>query len=111
MPGYVSWFRDFNRDNHGWARVGVQLLSEQVDDPELMQPVRDWYREVKERVAAMPEEKRGPVMTAVLAMEGIFFIHKFDLDTMAEEEKERVLEYILNALAPSPAIPKDSGAA
>ena len=108
IPAYADWFRDFDRPGNAWAQLGVHLLSQQVKDPELVEPVRAWYAAVKERASALPAEKRGATLCAILALEGLFFVHKFGLDTMSPEEKDLALRYITERLAPSSATKKEA---
>ncbi len=106
VPAYADWYRDFEKADRGWAQIGIHLLSQQVKEPELVEPVRSWYSSVAERVAEMPEESRARVMTAVLALEGLFFVHKFGLDAMSPETKEEVLSFITEELSPGKAVKK-----
>lgn len=108
IPAYADWFRDFDRPGNAWAQLGVHLLSQQVKDPELVEPVRAWYAAVKARACALPESQRAPTLCAILALEGLFFVHKFGLDTMTQEEKATALRYITEQLAPSSATKKEA---
>lgn len=108
VPAYADWFRDFDRSSHGWAQLGVHLLSQQVKDPELVRPVREWYAEVARRAEAFPKERQPRVLTAVMALEGLFFVHKFGLDALSEEQKQEILSFLTGELCPSAAARKDS---
>ena len=94
IPGYVAWYRGFDRNNRGWSDIGLSLLALKTCDPELLEPVRAWYRKTFARVAAMPPERRGATLLAMMALEGFFYTHKFGLDLMAPDEKAKVLELI-----------------
>lgn len=94
IPAYIQWFRTFEVNNHGWADIGLALLALKVRDPELLEPVRAWYRKTFARVAAMPEDRRGVTLVAMMALEGFFYTHKFGLDLMSEKEKSHSLKLI-----------------
>lgn len=95
LPGYIDWFRAFDRDNQGWALIGTSLLSETQRDPELAEPVRAWYRRLFERLRGMPEALRPKAFLSIMALEGLFFTHKFGLDQITSEEKDSIYEAIL----------------
>ena len=90
VPGYILWFREFDKNNMGWADIGLSLLVQKVRDPELLQPVRDWYARLHERVAQMPPERRIRTLLVLMTMEGFFFTRKFGLDLMTQDEKNEV---------------------
>lgn len=94
IHAYIKWFRIFEANNHGWADIGLSLLALKTRDPELLEPVRAWYRKTFERVAAMPEERRDVTLIAMMAMEGFFYTHKFGLDLMSKSAKNRSLKLI-----------------
>lgn len=95
LPGYVEWFRGFAADNHGWSSVGVQLLGQQARDPELLKPISDWYDNLYSRIEKLPAKQRGRMMMAVMALEGLFFVHKFGVGHMNPETRSDVLRLIL----------------
>lgn len=99
MPGYIDWFRAFDRDNQGWALIGTSLLAETQRDPELGVPVQDWYRRLFDRLRAMPEALRPKAFLSIMALEGLFFTHKFALDQISPAEKHEVCETILSFFA------------
>lgn len=95
IPAYVQWFKSFCTDTHGWASVGVQLLGQQATDPELLKPVSDWYQKLYDRIEALPENMRTEMLTAVMAMEGLFFVRKFGLGKIDDKRLEAVLNRLL----------------
>ena len=54
IAAYVRWFREFDADSSEWAQVGVSLLALASHDPELLEPVRAWYRRLIARAEALP---------------------------------------------------------
>ena len=87
---YVRWFREFDADSSEWAQVGVSLLALASHDPELLEPVRAWYRRLIARAEALPFRIRSKVIFCLMAMEGLFFTRKFSLDGMTADQKEAV---------------------
>ena len=95
IPGYVEWFKSFDRDNRGWSSVGVQLLGQQSKDPALLKPVADFYEQLFSRVEKLPTKQRNKMLLAIMALEGFFFVHKFALANMDPERKTQILDMIL----------------
>ena len=90
IAAYVRWFREFDADSSEWAQVGVSLLALASHDPELLEPVRAWYRRLIARAEALPFRIRSKVIFCLMAMEGLFFTRKFSLDGMTADQKEAV---------------------
>jgi AcrR family transcriptional regulator len=90
IAAYVRWFREFDADSSEWAQVGVSLLALASHDPELLEPVRAWYRRLIARAEALPFRVRSKVIFCLMAMEGLFFTRKFSLDGMTADQKEAV---------------------
>lgn len=95
VPGFIAWFQSFDADNRGWASVGTQLLTRQQSDPELLEPVRLWYKRLYQRVESVPAKIRPNVMLVVMALEGFFYTHKFGLDVMGQEAKNEAYQLML----------------
>ncbi len=94
MAGYIEWFRSFARDNHGWSAVGVQLLGQQAIDPELIKPVSDWYNRLYAKFDKLPPKQRAKFLTALMALEGLFFVHKFGVGELGSERTREILKTI-----------------
>lgn len=94
FSGYVEWFRSFDRDNANWAQIGTALCSQNFQDPTLLEPVRHWYEKTFDRLRAMPPEKQPMAFLYVMALEGLFFTHKFGLDPLRADEKRIVFDTI-----------------
>lgn len=94
MAGYIEWFCSFARDNHGWSAVGVQLLGQQARDPELLKPVSDWYDRLYARIDKLPPRQRAKFLTALMALEGLFFVHKFGVGNLGSERTREILKFI-----------------
>ena len=87
VPGFIEWFRSFDHDNHGWSTVGLAIHSNFVHDEELMRPVKLWYERLHARIAALPEDVRTPALVAIMAIEGFFYSHKFEVDLVSPKLK------------------------
>ena len=96
IPAYAEWFRDFVANGHDRAILGVELLSQQAHDPEIVQPVRNWYASLVGRVNALPMRDRAKMLVAIMAFEGLFFTRKFGLDTIGEDQRREILDYLVN---------------
>jgi AcrR family transcriptional regulator len=96
IPAYAEWFRDFVANGHDRAILGVELLSQQANDPEIVQPVRNWYASLVGRVNALPMRDRAKMLVAIMAFEGLFFTRKFGLDTIGEDQRREILDYLVN---------------
>ena len=103
VPGYVEWFKDFDKNDRGWAVVGIALLSHFYYDEEIIAPVKNWYKTVYARIAAMPEEKRIQTLLVIMALEGFFASHKLGLDMIDPELKAQTWQYITEKYLPSDA--------
>ena len=100
VPGYIEWFRSFDKDTTGWACVGVALLSSFAHDAELIRPVREWYRKLYERIERLPEAKRVQTLLAVMALEGFFYTHKFGMDLAGADAKDEIWHFMKHDLLP-----------
>lgn len=103
FSGYVEWFRSFDRDNANWAQIGTSLCSQNFQDPDLLEPVRRWYEQTFNRLRALPSEKQPMAFLCVMALEGLFYTHKFGLDPLREDEKRIVFETIRRIFPPKTA--------
>lgn len=94
LSAYDKWYRDFTSgsiDQGGSPLVALSLASH--DNRELMQPVRDWYRNYFDRVK---QEPCGPAaaLVATLAYDALFFHHLFGTDVLKAEEKTMILDFL-----------------
>lgn len=97
FSGYVEWYRSFDRDNAHWAHIGTTLLNQNFQDPELLEPVRRWYEKTFSRLRALPKEKQPMALLCIMALEGLFYTHKFGLDPLRDEEKNEIYASIRRA--------------
>ncbi len=96
LAGYIEWFKGFERNNRGWAQVGLVLLSYFVHDDEMMAPVKEWYRALFARIEALPSQRRNSALLCIMAMEGFFYAHKFGLDYISARSKRALWPYMLD---------------
>ena len=73
--GYASWYEDFDKDDGGFAVLGVALLALLLHEPDALKPFHDWYAKVFKMVQDSPI-KTPQLLTAIMAFEGFFFTHK-----------------------------------
>lgn len=97
LLGFLAWFQSFDKDNKGWANVGIVLLSQHAHDPELLTPVRNWYERVFTRLRQQAGAKKPEHLLVLMALEGLFYTHKFGLDLVTKEEKAQIYE-LMNRL-------------
>lgn len=98
VPGFIEWFKSFEKDSRAWADVGVALLSQFVHDEELMAPVYEWYERLFHRIDALPEEERVSAFVAVMALEGFFYTRKFGVNPKRSALNEAAWQYIMTEL-------------
>lgn len=94
VPGYIEWFKTFEKDNRGWATVGMVLLSAFCNDDEIIAPVREWYQNLYKRIEALPEDRRIRTVMAVMMLEGFFHSNRIGLDLLNPELKEATWRFI-----------------
>lgn len=92
IEAYLDWYIGFEKENHGWARIGIILWDEQANNPELLAPVRQWYLNLFKRLEKFPPEKQGRALLAIMALEGFFCLHKFGLDVMSNDLKGKAFD-------------------
>lgn len=99
--GYASWYEDFDKDDGGYAVLGVALLALLLHEPDALKPFHDWYAKVFKMVQDSPI-KTPQLLTAIMAFEGFFFTHKMGFDSLDKETKEATWRYIIEQVAPQP---------
>ena len=94
--GFIHWYKKFN----GIAAV-------QSFDPQLMEPLHNWYRQLFEKI-----RNSGPASldtaTAIMAIEGLFMLSLYNLDQLTTEEKSRIIQHIEDRLLMRELNPKNS---
>lgn len=110
FPGYIEWFRAFDRDDANWAQIGTSLCSQNFHDPALLEPVRRWYEKTIDRLRSMPKARQPMAFLCVMALEGLFYSHKFGLDPLRPDEKRIVFETIRRNFPAPPAAAGTDGA-
>ena len=110
FPGYIEWFRAFDLDDANWAQIGTSLCSQNFHDPTLLEPVRRWYEKTIDRLRSMPKDRQPMAFLCVMALEGLFYSHKFGLDPLRPDEKRIVFETIRRNFPAPPAARAKSSA-
>lgn len=101
VPGYASWYEGFDKDDGGYAALGVALLALHLHEPEALKPFHDWYQRLFQMVQNSSIDTPR-LLTAIMAFEGFFFTHKMGFDTLDKETKEATWKFIVNELAQQP---------
>ncbi len=98
VPGFAEWFKKFSTDDGGSAALGIVLLAVHAHDPSMLQPLRDWYTRLFERLKSSPLGAERAT-AAVLAIEGLFFLHMFGLDLIKAKDKQKVLDFLTTVVS------------
>ncbi|MEF9995396.1 MAG: TetR/AcrR family transcriptional regulator [Burkholderiaceae bacterium] len=98
VPGFAEWFRKFNDDDGGSAALGIVLLAVHAHDPTMLAPLRQWYARLFKRLKSSPLGVERAT-SAVLAIEGFFFLHMFGLDLIEAKDKQKVLDYLTTVVS------------
>ena len=99
LHGYASWFQSFSRNDEGSRSWGSSLFAVHSFDPKLLEPLAHWYRRLADRMRESPTGFENAAIV-VLALEGLFYLKLFDLDTLSPEEHCRVIERLLEIACP-----------
>lgn len=105
--GFIHWYKKFNgiaASNRTW---GAAVFAVQSFDPQLMEPLHNWYRKLFEKIRSC-----GPASldsaTAIMAIEGLFMLSLYNLDHLTTEEKSRIIQHIEDRLLMRELNPKNS---
>jgi len=103
--GFIHWYKKFNgiaATNRTW---GAAVFAVQSFDPQLMEPLHNWYRQLFEKI-----RNSGPASldTAIMAIEGLFMLSLYNLDQLTTEEKSRIIQHIEDRLLMRELNPKNS---
>ena len=91
---YIEWYRRFHGEKLDGGRSPlVGLVCASRENRRFIEPVRTWYRGYYD--ALDPKiDRRSTELTALLALDGLFFHHLFGTDVLSETERAAVLERI-----------------
>ncbi len=91
---YLEWYRRFHGEKLDGGRSPlVGLVCASRENRRFIEPVRTWYRGYYD--ALDPKiDRRSTELTALLALDGLFFHHLFGTDVLSETERAAVLERI-----------------
>ena len=91
--GFINWYKKFNgiaATNRTW---GAAVFAVQSFDPQLMEPLHNWYRQLFEKIRSSGPDSLDTA-TAILAIEGLFMLSLYNLDHLTTEEKSRIIQHI-----------------
>ena len=95
--GFINWYKKFNgiaATNRTW---GAAVFAVQSFDPQLMEPLHNWYRQLFEKIRGSGPDSLDTA-TAILAIEGLFMLSLYNLDHLTTEEKSRIIQHIEDRL-------------
>lgn len=94
LPGMWVWFLDFRCNREGWIGIGSALISLSLTYPEIVEPIRDWYRGLYDKIdRAGIDKTRGTV--AMMVFDEFFNSSKLGIQTLSLERLAAVNDYIL----------------
>jgi AcrR family transcriptional regulator len=97
VPGFISWFETFKKNDEGSRVWGASLFAVHSHDPQLLEPVHDWYKKLFEEIRKSPYGFEKAAST-ILTLEGLFYLNLFDMDYLTEEEHAKLLKYLKEKL-------------
>lgn len=87
LPGMRSWYNSFSKNRHHWIDVGTALLGLGHQDKTLLEPVRDWYRNLYRTIETSNLDVTR-AFNVMMAFDGFFTASKLGIMVMDREEVE-----------------------
>ncbi len=87
--GYAARSRSFDRDDGGYAALGIALLALNIHDPEALEPFRQWYGKIFRKIQDSGQET-SHLLSAIMAFEGFFFVRKLGFNGFDEKTKDEL---------------------
>lgn len=95
LPCMRLWYLDFKLNKRGWIGIGSALLSLSTADPELVEPIRAWYRDLYMRISHSGLRVL-PSFVAMMVFDGFFNASKLGIMTLTPKETDAMQLYVLN---------------
>lgn len=89
LPGMRSWYYSFSKNRKRWIEIGTALLSLAHEDPSLLEPLRQWYRDLYRTLEASDLDHTR-AFNVMMAFDGFFNASKLGIMVMAPDEVERM---------------------
>lgn len=94
LPAMRDWFEDFRHNRRGWIGIGSALLGLSRSDPQIVEPIRAWYRDLYARIADSGLD-RTEAFAAMMAFDGFFNASKLGILVIDPEEGRKIQESVL----------------
>lgn len=94
LPGMRLWYLNFRQNRRGWIGIGSQLLSLWSRDQSLVEPIRQWYESLYDRIArSKADTVKGNV--AMMVFDGFFNSSKMGVMTLSDEAMDAMQMHVL----------------
>lgn len=104
LPAMRDWYNDFELNTHGWIGIGAALIGLSRRDPQLTEPIREWYRGLYKRLGTL-EIDTTEVFLAMMTFDALFNSQKMGLTVLSHDKIAAVQARILErAFATAPAL-------
>ena len=92
--GFAYWYRHFYATAQTNSSFGVAILSYSAQNETLRAPIREWYEKVFDMAKTAGDDVQD-VLLAILAIEGLFYLHHLNLNTLTPQENEQVINRVI----------------
>ena len=72
----------------------MAILSYSAQNETLRAPIREWYEKVFDMAKTAGDDVQD-VLLAILAIEGLFYLHHLNLNTLTPQENEQVINRVI----------------
>lgn len=94
LPAMKTWYEDFRENRRGWVGIGSALIGLARHDPELVEPIRAWYRGLYGRIEASGLDKAA-AFAAMMTFDGFFNSSKMGILVLSAEETNEIMCRVL----------------
>ena len=92
--GFAYWYRHFYATAQTNSSFGLAILSYSAQNETLRAPIREWYEKVFDMAKTAGDDVQD-VLLAILAIEGLFYLHHLNLNTLTPQENEQVIDRVI----------------
>lgn len=92
--GFAYWYRHFYATAQTNSSFGMAILSYSAQNETLRAPIREWYEKVFDMAKTAGDDVQD-VLLAILAIEGLFYLHHLNLNTLTPQENEQVIDRVI----------------
>ncbi len=89
LPSMWGWFLDFRCNREGWIGLGSTLMSLSLTYPDIVEPIRQWYRELYQKI---DQSGVNPIegTVAMMVFDEFFNSSKLGIQTLSIERLKAV---------------------